>query len=50
MVSGYVKAIMEIVILESRSLARLMGMGSMYGLTEILRMVVQRMHEARRRQ
>ena len=50
MVSGYVKAIMEIVILESRSLARLMGMGSMYWLTEILRMVVQRMHEARRRQ
>ena len=50
MVSGYGKAIREIVILESGSLARLMGMGSMYGLTEILRMVVQRMHEARRRQ
>ena len=36
MVSGYGKAIMEIVILESGSLARLMGMGSMYGLTEIV--------------
>jgi len=35
MVSGYGKAIREIVILESGSLARLMGMGSMYGLTEV---------------
>jgi hypothetical protein len=36
MAPGYGKEIREIVILESGSLARLMGMGFMYGLMEIV--------------